>query len=235
MSLVLLKFGLWKIESSGMLFSFEDGRAYRFPSVWHISEMYPVVSSFGGALLFSMERSAVPFFGIKAYGVHMNGYVIQDGQKSLWIARRSKTKQTFPGLLDHLVAGGQPVGLTCKRNLIKECEEEAGIPENIAQRAIPVGAVSYEDINGQVLKRDVLFCYDLELPVDFQPYNKDGEVERFTLVPIAEVENIIWNTTSFKSNCVLVILDFLFRHGYIEPERKGYLQLFQSLRSGECL
>jgi hypothetical protein len=35
----------------------------------------------------------------------MNGYVEKDGQKFLWIGR-SVVKQTFPGMLDHLVAGG---------------------------------------------------------------------------------------------------------------------------------
>lgn len=37
----------------------------------------------------------------------MNGYVQVDGEKHLWVAKRSATKQTFPGMLDHLVAGGQ--------------------------------------------------------------------------------------------------------------------------------
>lgn len=36
----------------------------------------------------------------------MNGYVEVDGQKHLWIGKRSDTKQTYPGMLDHLVAGG---------------------------------------------------------------------------------------------------------------------------------
>lgn len=35
----------------------------------------------------------------------------------------------------------------------------------------PVGAISYMDINGDRLKRDVLFCYDLKLPEDFVPKN----------------------------------------------------------------
>jgi len=39
-------------------------------------------------------------------------------------------------------------------------------------RAVPVGAISYEQIEGERMKRDVLFCYDLELPPDFQPHNK---------------------------------------------------------------
>lgn len=36
----------------------------------------------------------------------MNGYVEKEGKKFLWVAKRSQTKPTFPGMLDHLVAGG---------------------------------------------------------------------------------------------------------------------------------
>lgn len=36
----------------------------------------------------------------------MNGYVEIDGEKFLWVAKRSENKPTFPGMLDHLVAGG---------------------------------------------------------------------------------------------------------------------------------
>ena len=50
---------------------------------------------------FSLMRSC-----IQAYGVHMNGYVEKDGQKLLWIGKRSQMKPTYPGMLDHLAAGG---------------------------------------------------------------------------------------------------------------------------------
>lgn len=36
----------------------------------------------------------------------MNGYVEKDGKKFLWIGKRSQQKATYPGMLDHLVAGG---------------------------------------------------------------------------------------------------------------------------------
>ena len=32
-----------------------------------------------------------------------------------------------------------------------------------------MGAVSYETVTADGLKRDVLFCYDLKLPADFKP------------------------------------------------------------------
>ncbi|KAK9269088.1 hypothetical protein L1049_000856 [Liquidambar formosana] len=198
------------------------------------NELYPVTSSFGAPIYFSLERAAAPYFGIKAYGVHMNGYVERDGQKFLWIGKRSQVKPTYPGMLDHLVAGGLPHGIACGENLMKECEEEAGIPRSISNKAISVGAVSYMDIDGYRYKRDVLFCYDLELPEAFIPVNQDGEVEGFKLIPVTHVANVIRRTQFFKPNCSLVIIDFLIRHGYISPEDYGYLKLLQSLRSGDC-
>ncbi|GFP90603.1 nudix hydrolase 20 chloroplastic [Phtheirospermum japonicum] len=213
------------------------------------NELYPVRSSFETPEFFLLERAAAPYFGIKAYGVHMNGYVERENMKYLWIGKRSKVKPTHPGKLDHLVAGGlvykiiansvhyetstQPHGISCEDNIVKECEEEAGIPRSISRKATAVGAVSYLDIDGYRLKRDVLFCYDLELPEDFVPANK-GKVESFNLVLVTHVANIIRSTNFFKDNCNLVIIDFLFRHGYIKPEGLGYLKLLQSLRSGDC-
>ncbi|KAF8413753.1 hypothetical protein HHK36_001746 [Tetracentron sinense] len=180
----------------------------------------------------------------------------------------------------------RPHGITCKENLLKECEEEAGIPRQIcilsnwpfderfmplidirfchslfflfcsspfhvhgrnslmgwkclSHRAIPVGAVSYMDIDGYRNKRNVLFCYDLKLPDGFIPKNQgkptemqlpsifdlctfyclnshatDGEVASFKLISGMHVANIIRRTQFFKPNCSLVIIDFLFRHGY---------------------
>ena len=76
------------------------------------NELYPAVQAFHDEPAFLIERAAAPYFGIKAYGVHINGYVtLPDGSKELWVARRSRSKPTWPGKLDHIVAGGQPHGL----------------------------------------------------------------------------------------------------------------------------
>lgn len=69
-------------------------------------ELFPVIQSFSSEPLLLVERAAATQLGIKAYGVHINGYVRRpDGSKDLWVGRRSKTKQTWPGMLDHIVAG----------------------------------------------------------------------------------------------------------------------------------
>lgn len=72
------------------------------------NELYPVTPAFDAEPLLLIERAAAPYFGIRAYGVHINGYVVRaDSSKALWVARRSRSKQTWPGKLDHIVAGGQ--------------------------------------------------------------------------------------------------------------------------------
>ena len=79
-------------------------------------------------------------------------------------------------------------------------------------------------------RRDVLYCYDLELPEDFVPQNTDGEVEAFMLLPLAEVAAIVHETDDFKLNCNLVIIDFLIRHGWLDPQTPEYLALVLGLR-----
>ena len=197
-------------------------------------ELLAVSASWSSPPLFLLERAAVPSFGVRAFGVHVNCYVqLESGELEMWVARRSRTKQTWPGALDHMVAGGQPHGISPRDNVIKEAGEEAGVPEDLARRAIPAGVVSYEVIVPEGLKRDVLFCYDLELPPCFKPVAADGEVEEFFLMPVSKVVELVASTEEYKPNCRLVCMDFFCRHGIVTPEMPGYLALQQALRTGE--
>jgi len=192
-------------------------------------EPYPVATSFAAAPLMRMERAAVPLFGVRAYGVHMNGFVRDGAAIRMWIGHRALDKPTFPGMLDNMVAGGQPLGISLMDNLIKEAAEEAAVPEDIARRARPVGAISYCAEMAEGVKPDVQFCYDLELPADFIPHNTDGEIASFELMPIDDVLRIVAETTEFKFNCNLVVIDFAIRHGLIAPDHPDYLDILTGL------
>lgn len=192
-------------------------------------EPYPVAPSFSSPPLFVVERAAVPLLGVKGYGVHVNGYVVEGGTVRLWVGRRSLTKPTGPGKLDQVVAGGQPAGISIADNLIKECAEEAAIPETIAATAVPVGTVSYLTERPEGLRDDVLFDYDLELPPDFQPVNADGEVAAFYLWPIERVIETLERTDEYKFNSGLVVIDFLVRRGFIGPERPDYVDIVEGM------
>ncbi len=196
-------------------------------------ELYPVGTSFGAPPLLQMERAAIPLFGVQAFGVHLNGFVrAPDGALAMWIGRRARDKATFPGMLDNLVAGGQPIGMSLMDNLVKECGEEAGIPPALAGQAVAVGEVGYcAEIDG-ALKPDTMFCYDLELPADFIPVNTDGELEGFELWPMEQVAATVRDTRDFKFNCNLVIIDFLVRHGWIGRADPDYAEIVAGLRRG---
>ncbi len=192
-------------------------------------EPYPVGTSFGAPACFTMERAAVPLFGVRGYGVDLNGYVRRGGGIERWIGRRALDRPTAPGKLDQMVAGGQPAGATLRDNLINECAEEASLSEGLAARAVPVGAVTYCVERAEGLRRDVLFNYDLELPPDFRPVNADGEIAEFYLWPIERVIETVRDSDAFKFNCALVVIDFLVRHGLIPPDHPDYVEIVRGL------
>jgi len=192
-------------------------------------EAYAVRERWGTPVLMEMERAAVPLFGVEGYGVHVNGFVRDGDEIRMWIGRRSLTKPTGPGKLDQVVAGGQPAGIGVTDNLIKECGEEAAIPEHLARRAHPVGAITYCTHRAEGLRRDVLFNFDLELPRDFTPTNTDGEVAEFMLWPMDKVMSVVRETDEFKFNCGVIVIDFLLRRGFIGPDDPDYLDLLQGM------
>ncbi|MFV3078106.1 DUF4743 domain-containing protein [Niveispirillum fermenti] len=193
-------------------------------------EMYAVGPGWGRPALMEMDRAAVPFFGVTAYGLHVNGFVRRPDGIHLWVARRSADRAVAPGRYDNLVAGGQPAGLSLAENLVKEAGEEAALPPALARRAVPVGAVTYLMEQPHGLKPDVLFLYDLELPADFIPHNTDGEVERFELWPLSRVAASVRDSDDWKFNVNLTVIDFLIRHGWLTPAHPEYLDLCQGLR-----
>ena len=89
----------------------------------------------------------------------------------------------------------------------------------------------YKDIVGQfsyVVETERRFY--LANSVELVPRNTDGEVEEFMLLPIRKVAAIVRDTDEFKLNCNLVIIDFLIRHGLLEPHSDEYLDLVLGLR-----
>ncbi|WP_142849291.1 DUF4743 domain-containing protein [Telmatospirillum sp. J64-1] len=194
-------------------------------------EDYDVAPRFGAEAVMRIDRTAVQEFGIRAYGLHVNGFVRYGEGMHLWIGKRALDKAVAPGKLDNLVAGGQPSGLSLAENLVKEAQEEADIPREMACKAKPVGVISYCMETERGLKPDVMFCYDLEVPRDFEPIPRDGEMTGFELMPVEKVAEIVRTSDAFKFNVNLVIIDFLIRHGYLTPENEpDYLDLAEGLR-----
>jgi len=223
-----LSFGLWQESEQGLvipslaeerlnaLFARFAKDTYEEGLLWSwVGEPFPVKASVTDPTRFVMERTLTAPLGCLTFGVHLNGYVRTRNGIELWVAKRSQHKPTFPGKLDNMVGGGQPAGLGLFDNLLKECFEEAGISETQASQSIATGTISYRHTDGRGLKRDILYCYDLELPDSFVPVCQDGEVESFERLPIDVVLSMIETTDAFKYNCNLVIIDFAIRHGIL--------------------
>ena len=193
------------------------------------NETFDVRPRWDAAPILRLDRGAVPFFGTRAYGVHLNGYRRDGGRLLLWIGRRAPDKRVDPDKLDNLVAGGIGSGYGVAGTLVKEAQEEAGIAPDLIGRAAPVGALSYRMETALGIRDDVLFAYDLELPAGFAPKNSDGELVEFALMPIEEVLERIRTTRDFKFNVNLIILDFALRHGVLQPQDPEYLDVATGL------
>ena len=180
-------------------------------------ELYDVRAAPGAAVLAQLDRGAVPCFGVRAEGVHVNGRVMRPDGLFLWVGRRARDKAVAPAKLDHIVAGGIPAGLDPEQTLVKEAAEEAGIPPELAGQARKVASLAYAMQVGDGICVDLLHCFDLDLPEDFTPRPCDDEVESFSLMPIAQVFALVRDTDDFKFNVNLVLIDLFLREGLIDP------------------
>ncbi len=193
------------------------------------NEFFAVAPGWDEAPLFKLDRGAISFFGVRASGVHLNGYR-RDGAVKLWIGRRAADKKVDPDKLDNLVAGGigYPYGIA--DTLVKEAEEEAGMAPALAARAVPRGFVAYRMEWGEGVRDDRLYIYDLETPADFTPRNQDGEIVHFSLMNASEVLERVAASDDFKFNVNLVIIDFALRHGIVPESHPEFAALSVGLR-----
>jgi 8-oxo-dGTP pyrophosphatase MutT (NUDIX family) len=164
----------------------ETGVFPRLQKGWR-NELFPIYGKTQQGLLLNIERAAAGIFGFRTYSCHLNGYVRRGGDTKLWVARRSANKPTYPLKLDSLAAGGISSSLKPFQTLQKEAFEESGVSTDLSKRAIPTGFISFYLDVGWGWFPHTQFAYDLELPADFQPNARDGEVDSFKLLSLKEV------------------------------------------------
>ncbi|PIW47673.1 MAG: DUF4743 domain-containing protein [Zetaproteobacteria bacterium CG12_big_fil_rev_8_21_14_0_65_54_13] len=196
-----------------------------------MGELYPVLNDRSESPAFLLDRAAVSVFGVRSFGQHVNGFVESDDGLLMWVGRRAADRHTFPDLLDQMVAGGFPFGITAEENLAKECEEEAGIAPELAAQAVATSVITYRRETEAGLRSDTIYCYDLSLPAAFKPVCTDGEVAGFYLWRIENVARMVAESDAFKPNCNLVVIDFLLRHGLIGPDHHEFKSLSSGLQS----
>lgn len=152
-----------------------------------------------------LERGAFRRFGLVSRAVHINGHYA-DG--SLAIARRAPTKGIDPNRLDNLAAGGLPHGEAVFDCLIRELDEEAGVPAEIARQARYRETLRTQRNEADGTHDEVIYCYDLLLPDGFTPHNTDGEVAAFYRLSAAEALDALDEMTA---DAALVTAGFLTR------------------------
>ena len=193
-------------------------------------ELYPIA---GHENALHMERSGSALFGILTLGVHMTGFVETENGIKIWIPRRSRTKQTYSGMLDNTVAGGISAGEQPLESLVREAAEEASLEEELVRNgARACGTVSYFHVRDKraggeigLCQPEIQYVYDLQLPGHVVPKPSDDEVEEFYLMSIEEVQQALAKG-EFKPNCALCMVDFFVRHGVITAENEPrYLEL----------
>ncbi|MBU68940.1 MAG: NTP pyrophosphohydrolase [Cupriavidus sp.] len=175
------------------------------------SELFAVTPALDAAPFAVIERAAARFFGLLTFASHMNGIV--DGQRALWISRRSEIKAVDPGMWDNLVAGGMPAGSDPLETLVRECDEESGIPPALAAQAQAHGVIDVLREIPEGVQWERVYAYDLILPAGFVPHNRDGEVAEHRHIDPASLLAIMADL-AMTVDATLVTLDALRRRGW---------------------
>lgn len=194
-----------------------------FTAHW-MDEPFSLRASWEAKEVMQVPRSSVQHMGILAFGVHANGYVMQDGEPHMWVAKRALDKPTFSGQWDNMVGGGLTAGYSPDEILDKETEEEAGITVEQCMTRQFVGSLHYAHAHKQAVRRDQIFVYDLELPNGLEPAPNDGEVECFELWDMDRLTlELSRDIGHFKYNSAVLAIDFMHRHGQLNPQRCAQL------------
>lgn len=162
-----------------------------------------------GKILGKIERAAIRPLGMLTRAVHLNAWT-PDGR--LWIALRSQTKSTDPGMWDTLVGGLAVAGETLDTSLLRESEEEAGLlPEHLAQRS-PLRIIlrMHRRLPEGYQVEDVLVS-ECVLDESVPMRNQDGEVDEIRAISVDEAWQFVQDGR-FTVEAELVVVEGLIRH-----------------------
>ncbi|WP_420996311.1 DUF4743 domain-containing protein [Cupriavidus sp. 30B13] len=174
-------------------------------------ELFAVTPALEAPAFAVIERAAARFLGLLTFASHMNGVI--EGERALWISRRSAAKAVDPGMWDNLVAGGMPAGSDPLATLVRECDEESGIPPALARRAEGHGVIEVLREIPEGVQWEAVYVYDLMLPAGFTPHNRDGEVAEHRRIE-PEALLAIMADGAMTVDATLVTLDTLERRGW---------------------
>jgi 8-oxo-dGTP pyrophosphatase MutT (NUDIX family) len=161
-------------------------REGRLPS-WR-QECFDIYSAGSTKPKFRLERVAARHLGFWTAAVHVNG--LRADKQQMWLARRSMAKDSDPGMLDNMVAGGLSAGESVEQCLWRECWEEAGLGPEIletvrmnaglkALRRLHIQCIEAQNSPWPYFRRERLYAFSLVLPPEIVPSNQDGEVSAY--------------------------------------------------------
>ena len=210
------------------------------------TDMYPITDlrKSGVEILATINRNAAPYLGITSVGVHLLCYVRDDqhvgdnkpscGNVSMWLAQRAANKSHNALRWDPTVAGGQPASMGFFENVVKEAGEEAGIDaELVTKRAVSTGCLSQMTCkqDGTCMKPSLYYTWDMQVDrKTFVPRPVDGEVSAFELCSADQLEYEVRHGNRLRPAMILVVTDFLIRHGVITPDNEpDYAQILSAI------
>lgn len=198
---------------------------------WY-NEVFPVYGP-NKEVVVNIEHAGAQLFGILTYGIQLLAYQDNPEGPSIWIARRAKTKRTFPGMLDSMVGGSLRVGESAFDCLLRECVEETSIPADLVRNnVVAVGMVNYvyisdERVRGDVglLCPEVQFTYEMKVPKGLVPIPADGEADEIVLLSVPQLKEALAKGEFTPANGCIV-LDFFVRHGILTFENEpDYIEI----------
>lgn len=166
-----------------------------------------------GRCLSRIERGAARPLGLLTQAVHLNAWA-PDGR--LWVARRSLTKPTDPGLWDTLSGGLVAAGEDVETALLRETHEEAGLPAVALAAHAPLRTVvrMHRRLPDGYQVENVLVS-DCVLEPGAVPTNLDGEVMEFRCVAAEPLRELLARG-AFTLEAEICVLDSL-RHRLEAP------------------
>jgi isopentenyldiphosphate isomerase len=221
------------------------------------TDLYPIYPFMEGedrankTVLAHVNRNMAPYLGIDSVGVHLNCYVKENNRiKGVWLAKRASIKSHHYGYWDCTVAGGHPINLSLVDNIVKESQEEAGVPAKwILQEESSIDddsdtlfsdhthdplMITTAKSDGSCMKRSLYYSCDLQVPHSWTPTPVDGEVSEFRLYSMKEVEEELRFGDIVRPSIRAVLLDFMIRHEHLKEEDNINL-LRDAMRRGRLL
>ena len=165
-------------------------------------------SSLDNQPLGAIERGVVRPLGLLTRAVHLSGWSTNG---HLWVARRSLTKATDPGMWDTLVGGLISSQEDMQVGLVRESDEEAGLEaQDIAGRT-PIRTIArmLRQVPEGYQVEDVLTC-ECVLPPHVNPKNRDGEVMEIQLMAPVTIFNML-TQGAFTLEASIVLAEDLLR------------------------